>query len=344
MTDSVNSSSIIKMAVLSIMVSLLAACALNHQDLRQINDDTAYLQATELKELAVPVGFILPLQNGNYDIPVTVSNGALGKQLDIRPPEQPLALINESSAQLNENTAKLILKNQQNSVLWARILKVMALNQFPIADHQNSSQQFITDWIVWHRADEDYPYRGRYQVNVQQQDYQQVLNVHLLQLQQQDKDINTSAEIQRYTVQMLNTLSMGLNSIEDKQVTESNQSTSQIDVRSGADETGLPNLIVHAPYAVVWQRLPEVLKHVGMEVTNSSHSQSSLAVTYQSLGDSRWNEWGVKNPELPEGKYKLLIGDLDNRTSLQFIDPNEHVLTQSQNDVLIDVFKAVFKK
>ncbi|RXY63872.1 hypothetical protein DD570_30535, partial [Klebsiella pneumoniae] len=33
-------------------------------------------------------------------------------------------------------------------------------------------------------------------------------------------------------------------------------------------------------------------------------------------------------------------GDLDNRSSLQFIDPKGHTLTQSQNDALVAVFQA----
>lgn len=34
---------------------------------------------------------ILPLQTGDYNIPVAASTGAVGKALDIRPPAQPLA-------------------------------------------------------------------------------------------------------------------------------------------------------------------------------------------------------------------------------------------------------------
>jgi len=43
------------------------------------------------------------------------------------------------------------------------------------------------------------------------------------------------------------------------------------------------------------------------------------------------------------GDYKLQVGDLDNRSSLQFIDPKGHTLTQAQNDALVAVFEAAFK-
>ena len=62
------------------------------------------------------------------------------------------------------------------------------------------------------------------------------------------------------------------------------------------------------------------------------------------LSSSDWDSVGAKDPELPNGDYKVQVGDLDNRTSLQFIDPKGHVLTQSQNDALVAVFQAALNK
>lgn len=47
---------------------------------------------------------------------------------------------------------------------------------------------------------------------------------------------------------------------------------------------------------------------------------------------------GRERSSLASGDYKLQVGDLDNRSSLQFIDPKGHTLTQSQNDALVAVF------
>ena len=57
-----------------------------------------------------------------------------------------------------------------------------------------------------------------------------------------------------------------------------------------------------------------------------------------------WQELGASDPGLASGDYKLQVGDLDNRSSLQFIDPKGHTLTQSQNDALVAVFQAAFSK
>ena len=103
-------------------------------------------------------------------------------------------------------------------------------------------------------------------------------------------------------------------------------------------------LVVRGPFNIVWQRLPNVLEKVGMKVTDSTRSTGSMTATYKPLSDSAWQELGAKDPQLASGDYKIQVGDLDNRSSLQFIDPKGHTLTQSQNDALVAVFQAAFSK
>jgi len=81
-----------------------------------------------------------------------------------------------------------------------------------------------------------------------------------------------------------------------------------------------------------------------MEVTDNNRSQGSLNVTYKAPGSTTFDELGAKDPGLNNGDYKLQVGDLDNRSSLQFLDPKGHPLTQSQNDALVAVFQAAFSK
>jgi len=232
-----------------------------------------------------------------------------------------------------------------SAAVWPQVVNVVQSYKFPIASRQDSSQQLTTDWVNWNRADEDNQYRGRYQISVQKQGYQQALTVRLLQLQQQGNDVNSPVQIQRYTAQMLNDISTGMDKMDSaQQNAAASRSSAQIDVQSGADDTGLPTLILRAPFNTVWQRLPEALKRVGMEVSDSNRSQGSLNVSYSAPGESDWDALGAKDPQLPNGDYKLQVGDLDNRSSLQFIDPKGHVLTQSQNDALVAVFQAALSK
>lgn len=344
MAYSVKKSTVVKVAGLSAAI-LLAGCSSDQRYKRQVSGDESYLQVSEPRELVAPAGMILPIQNGNFDVPRNRTDGLTGKSLDIRPPAQPLALLDGTRAQFNNDTAVLMLESQQYKSVWPQLVSVIQSYHFPIASRNDDSQQLVTGWVQWNRADEDQPYQGRYQISVQQQAYQQVLSVRLLELKQKEKVCTTPVQVQRYTLQMLNDISTGIGRIDaDTQRAAASRSSAQIDVQSGADDTGLPNLILRAPFNVVWQRLPAGLKRAGMTVSESNRPQGSLTVSYKGLSDSEWNELGARDPQLSNGDYKLQVGDLENRSSLQFIDPKGHVLTQSQNDALVAVLQAAFSK
>ena len=327
------------------LVMLLSACSSDQRYKRQVSGDESYLQAADVSDLHAPAGMVMPLQNGDYDIPSASSKGAVGKQLDIRPPAQPLALMNGTRTQFAGNSGVLLLDNARAGTLWPQVVDVVQAKNFPVANRNDANQTLTTDWIQWNRADEDHQYRGRYQISVQQQGYQQALSVKLLELQQENTGVNSPVQLQRYTAQMLNELSSGLDKIETtREDAASKRSATQIDVQSGADDTGLPDLIVRAPFNTVWDRLPAALERAGMKVTDKNRSQGSQNVTYKNPGSSDWDELGAKDPDLVNGDYKIQVGDLDNRSSLQFLDPKGHTLTQSQNDALVAVFNAAFSK
>ena len=343
MNYSVKRSTVATVVGLSTLM-LLSACSSDQRYKRQVSGDESYLEASQLSELKAPAGMILPVQRGDYDVPRITSKAPTSKQLDIRPPAQPLALMNGTRAQFSNNTGALMIDNSRGSV-WSQVVNVVQSYKFPIASRNDAGQQLTTDWVQWNRADEDQQYRGRYQISVQSQSYQQQLTVRLLELQQDGKTITSPVQIQRYTAQMLNDISTGMDKIDTaSENAASGRVNGAIDVQSGADDTGLPLLILRTPYNVAWQRLPDAMKRVGMEVTDTTRSTGSMKVTYKSLSSSDWDSVGAKDPELPNGDYKVQVGDLDNRTSLQFIDPKGHVLTQSQNDALVAVFQAALNK
>ncbi|KNC88897.1 outer membrane protein assembly factor BamC [Trabulsiella odontotermitis] len=343
MAYSVQKSRLAKVAGVS-LVLLLAACSSDSRYKRQVSGDESYLEATPLAELHAPAGMILPLQNGDYNIPVARGNGAVGKALDIRPPAQPLALVSGARTQYTGDTATLLVESGRSGSLWPQVVSILQAKNYTITKRDDASQTLSTDWVDWNRLDEDEQYRGRYQISVKPQGYQQAVVVKLINLEQGGKPVADAASMQRYSTEMLNVISAGIDqNATNAQNAAQGRDGATFDVQSAADDTGLPMLVVRAPFNQVWQRLPATLKKVGMEVTDSTRSQGSIAVTYKPLSDSSWQELGARDPGLSSGDYKLQVGDLDNRSSLQFIDPKGHTLTQSQNDALVAVFQAAFK-
>ncbi|MCT4707143.1 outer membrane protein assembly factor BamC [Enterobacteriaceae bacterium H16N7] len=344
MAYSVQKSMVATVAVVSLAM-LLSACSSDQRYKRQVSGDEAYLDAPPLAEMHAPAGMILPVENGQYNVPATNGSGAVGKQLDIRPPAQPLALVSGARTQFTGDTASLMVESARSATLWPQVVSVIQSNNFTIDKRDDASQSLNTDWVQWNRADEDEQYRGRYQISVKPQGYQQAVVVKLLSLEQAGKPVSDAASMQRYSAQMLNVISAGLDKVQtDSQNAKDSRTSNQLDVQSAADDTGLPMLVVRGPYNVVWSRLPATLEKVGMKVTDSTRSTGSMAVTYKPLSDSDWQDLGAKDPGLVSGDYKLQVGDLDNRSSLQFIDPKGHTLTQSQNDALVAAFQAAFSK
>lgn len=344
MAYSVQKSRLAKVAGVS-LVMLLAACSSDSRYKRQVSGDESYLEAAPLAELHAPAGMILPVTTGDYTIPVTNGSGAVGKALDIRPPAQPLALVSGARTQIAGDTATLLVEKGRSNTLWPQVVSVIQAKNYTISKRDDASQTLTTDWVDWNRLDEDEQYRGRYQISVKPQGYQQAVTVKLVNLEQAGKPVADAASMQRYSAEMMNVISAGL----DKTATDAanaaqSRSAATMDVQSAADDTGLPMLVVRGPFNVVWQRLPAALEKVGMKVTDSTRSQGSIAVTYKPLSDSNWQELGASDPGLVSGDYKLQVGDLGNRSSLQFIDPKGHTLTQSQNDALVAVFQAAFSK
>ncbi|TCV91955.1 outer membrane protein assembly factor BamC [Biostraticola tofi] len=323
---------------------LLAACSSDQRYKRQVNGNEEYLKAPALHPLNSPSGMILPLARGDYDVPPAATNGRIGKQLDVRPPAQPLALLNGSRTQYNGDTALIVLENSaQNRDMWSQVVAVVQSNGYTIVSRQDASQTLNTDWVAWSRADEDNQYRGQYQISIRTEGYQTSLMVKSLRLEQQQVTVTNQAIIQRYTVEMLNNVARGLEKLSDERDSQrALGQTADMSVISGADETGLPLLVVRAPYTAVWDRLPPALEKMGMKVKDRSRPLGTLSLTYSAPGSSTWDSLGAKDPDLVNGDYKLQVGDLENRSTLQFTDPKGHTLTQSQNDALVSVFQAAF--
>jgi outer membrane protein assembly factor BamC len=104
MICSIQKSLVTKIINISLVI-LLEACANDQHYKYQVNGNETYLKAPALHALNSPDGMILPLVNSNYDIPLAIHNGVVGKKLDIQPPVQPLTLLKKFRSQYTTDTA-----------------------------------------------------------------------------------------------------------------------------------------------------------------------------------------------------------------------------------------------
>ena len=338
-------SKVMKVAGLSLVV-LLAACSSDQRYKRQVSGDEEYLNAAPLKVLNAPQGITLPATNGEYDIPKTTSTGAVGKALDIRPPVLTISQLAGSRTENSANASRLLLDNTpENNALWSQVTMILEQRGIPVTTKNDGSRSIETDWVKWDRADENVPLESRHKVTVQPENGMIALTVTNLGLRQGNETVTDAAEIQRYNKLLLNDLTDALYTLRDTSSKNSLQSAyGIIDVQSGSDDTGLPVVIVRAPYDAVWERLSHALESVGMKVGDRSRSAGSVMVTYKGLSSSEWQALGIDDPSVPENDYKVQVGDLNNRSSLQFINTKGVPLTQKQNDEMVAALKAAFSK
>ncbi|MGL4859708.1 MAG: outer membrane protein assembly factor BamC [Enterobacteriaceae bacterium] len=326
------------------MALLLAACSSDPSYKRQISGSEDYLKTTTLAPLQAPQGMILPVQQADYAIPPVRESGATGKALDIRPPAQALALTSGSQAREEGDTITLSYNNSSISRLWGQITTIMQEKSLPVAERQDGQYSLTTGWVNWSRADENMPYEARYQLSLQQQGQVTLVKSQLLGLRQGSDEIKSPLEQKRYAAQLINLLSEQIDKQDSLASTSTDSELASLVVQSGSDDTGLPLLIVRTTYGTLWQRLPPALQRIGMEIDDSSKAQGTMEVKYSNPGDKLWQSLNVPAPTLDEGKYKLQLGDLDNRSSLQFINSKGQVLTLSQNDSLVKVVEAALNQ
>ncbi|MFU9001619.1 outer membrane protein assembly factor BamC [Proteus sp. TSJ240517] len=345
MATLLHKSKIMKVAGLSLVV-LLAACSSDQRYKRQVSGDESYLETAGLKNLAIPAGMVLPLQNGEYDIPTPKRTEPVGLALDIRPPTQALNLLSGSRSENNADNSRLLLPNSpENTTLYEQVSSILKEKGIAIVKSDAGQKELHTDWITWLRADENVPFQTRQRLVIAQAGNVISLTVTNEGLRQGETEMTDPAEVKRYNILMLNELVDGLNRMRNlSENTASSNIQGIIDVQSGSDNAGLPVIIVRAPFDVVWDRLPIALESVGMKMGDRTRSKGSIEVTYKGMSSANWSALGVDRPTVEEADYKLQVGDLNNRSSLQFISDKGKPLTQSQNDQMVAALKAAFSK
>ncbi|CAE6912829.1 outer membrane protein assembly factor BamC [Vibrio sp. B1FLJ16] len=328
----------------SLAVFVLTACSGGANQRRQAKDDFEYLNTPELGEWNVPQG-AQSQYYPNFEIPQGDFVGGVGKDVDIRPPQQVLELI--PGARLDrsrdgEVTLWLLRKDEQDKV-WNTVQGMVTDRKIPVESQTDS--RIETGWVTWDSADEDMEIGSRYEITRTESGGRYGFKVSLIDWREgnQVKDV-TPINRERYNVFMTNLVTARY----DQQVREEAQRKAQelvkhIPITMGTDRSGLPVIIARAQYDVLWPRLPVILPKIGFTVEDRTQSQGTVEAKYASPDDEYWNDIGVKPVDLKAGKYTFLLGDLGNRTSINITDssgkPVEEEFLKSLVPVLAEVVK-----
>ncbi len=327
----------------ALAVFLLSGCSVDPISLRQARNDFGYLDTPALGTFNAPEN--APIQfYPDYKIPSGDYKGPLGKDVDIRPPQQVLELV--SGARVirakGQVTVQLVSQAELDKV-WKVMTDVLHEKSIPL--RSETDNQIETDWIVWKSEDEPVDISARYQVERSATDGRYAFSIRLLQWREGDKVIKPS-ELSRakYNALMTNMVMVKFDQLQrDENLRREQQRIKNIPIMMGSDRSGLPVIIARARYDIMWQRLPEILSHMGFTIEDRSQSQGTMKTKYSSPDEDVWQSFGVSAPDMPNAKYTFLLGDLGNRTSINITDTKGKPLDQDKLNDIADILVQVMK-
>ncbi|HBC3533686.1 TPA: outer membrane protein assembly factor BamC [Vibrio vulnificus] len=328
----------------SLAVFVLSACSGSATQRRQAKDDFAYLETPPLEQWQLPEG-ATPQFYPNYNIPQGEFAGGIGKQVDIRPPQQILELIPGARYERNQGEVTLwLIKQEEADEVWQTVKDMLAERQIPI--DMQSDTHIETGWVTWRSEDEEMEIGSRYAIDRFEANKRHGFKINLIEWREgtELKPVTVTNK-ERYNVFMTNLVTSQYDQVKrDEAQRRAQELVKQIPITMGTDRSGFPVIIARTPYNVLWQRLPTILPQMGFTIDERNQSQGTIKAKYASPDDEFWNEIGVKPMDLKSGTYTFLFGDLGNRTSINVTDSSGKPVEEAFLKSIAPVLAAVVKK
>ncbi|EOB3602342.1 TPA: outer membrane protein assembly factor BamC [Vibrio vulnificus] len=328
----------------SLAVFVLSACSGSATQRRQAKDDFAYLETPPLEQWQLPEG-ATPQFYPNYNIPQGEFTGGIGKQVDIRPPQQILELILGARYERNQGEVTLwLIKQEEADEVWQTVKDMLAERQIPI--DMQSDTHIETGWVTWRSEDEEMEIGSRYAIDRFEANNRHGFKINLIEWREgtELKPVTVTNK-ERYNVFMTNLVTSQYDQVKrDEAQRRAQELVKQIPITMGTDRSGFPVIIARTPYNVLWQRLPTILPQMGFTIDERNQSQGTIKAKYASPDDEFWNEIGVKPMEMKSGTYTFLFGDLGNRTSINVTDSSGKPVEEAFLKSMAPVLAAVVKK
>ncbi|ELR64341.1 Outer membrane protein NlpB [Photobacterium marinum] len=333
-----------RLAVTAVMVAVLAGCSGGAERRRQANQDFNYLETKPLGAWNLPAE-AQASQVYDYAIPAQNFQGELGAGVDIRPPQQVLALIPGARAVKDaDGVSLLLLKPEELTKVWQLTQRLISERNIKL--RSQSANAMETDWVNWTNEDEESEIGSRYLIEKSSEVNRYSYKISLIDWREGGKTTPVSAiNKERYSILMTN-LVMSRYDEQERELARlrAQELVKQIPISMGQDRSGLPVIIARAPYNVFWERLPNMLGQLGFTVEGRNRSQGIVEVKFRSPDDEFWTELGTQPIELDNRSYRLQLGDLGNRTSVNVTDTDGKPVTEEALKSMAPVFAAAIER
>ncbi|MFC5078406.1 Outer membrane protein assembly factor BamC precursor [Vibrio thalassae] len=333
-----------QLAVSSLAVMVLAACSSDPKTRREAKDDFNYLDAPPLKSWTLPED-ATPQFYPNYDIPKGDYSGGIGREVDIRPPQQVLELIPGARVERQGSDVTLwLLQKDEMDKVWSTVKTMLA--EINVKALKESDDFIETNWVSWVSEDEDVEIGSRYDISRFEANNRYGFKMKLIDWREggEGKPV-TRVNEERYNTLMTNLVTARYDrDLREEAARRAQELVKSIPISMGTDRSGLPVIIARTSYDVMWQEIPELLPKTGFTIEERNQSQGTVKAKYAAPDDDFWNEVGLKPIDLEPGEYTFLFGDLGNRTSINVTDKDGKPVAESLLRSLEPLISTVIKK
>lgn len=323
----------------TIAALLVTACSKSPLERNQAKDDFEYLNTPaftqwQLSSDAVSESYReFTIPHGNY-------SGEVGGSLDIRPPLQVLELVPGMRVEQDPGAVTLwSVQPEATDRLWSIIKNQLRSNKATLIE--NSDRDLTGQNVTWVIGDEEGVARADYHFSRLNIGSRSGIRIEITKLSNSLDLPSESLLLDRYTVAMANLATTQYDAqLRAETRLKAERLGQNITFSMGTDRNALPIIIARAQFDIAWHRVPTLIEQFGFEITDKSQSQGSMTVQFRPADKEIWQNFGVKPLSIARGKYRLLFGDLGNRTSINVTDTDGKLLTEEQLGEFVPMFSA----
>ncbi|WP_108650237.1 outer membrane protein assembly factor BamC [Dongshaea marina] len=330
----------------------VSGCSSSH-DLSQATGSTEYLNAKlDTQPFVVPTGLQAPQFNTRYYIPAAAagtSKEPVGKSVNIEPPVQLLPVVSGSRVGQSQSGALVWYSSTQSISELSDTLWSLMQQTLKVTDSSSGKQDYslATPWIKSYTVQHN-QVRSKFKVALKSQPDLHRVGVELTTVAAevfqkgswQGISVNDYAALQQRNT-LMNQLAFNYQNRLNQQLLKA--ASGSIKVQAGKDSSELNAWIADAPYEVVWNRLEHLLPALGFTVTQAQQSLGEFKLEYK--GSSLFSsDKGKPLSALDSGKYRLLLGDLGQKTSMTLFSKESTPLKAETFDKLTPTVVSAFAK
>ncbi|WP_392562666.1 outer membrane protein assembly factor BamC [Orbus sturtevantii] len=188
--------------IASLLSLFIAGCSNDQRYKREAEGNENYLQAPPLKPLIVPDSIKLPAVSNEYYIFKAAKEGAVGRNLDIRPPQLALPTTVDSYASYDKGVVKFDAPEYVG--FWSKLPSLLAHNN--IMTESSNADSIKTGVRSVYRGNESQPVEASYLLQRKLIGDREFITVNLISLKSMGQDITDPIDGQYYTVEFFNLL------------------------------------------------------------------------------------------------------------------------------------------